>query len=78
MSTTHSLPSSAREAKLVGSQYYHTGVPCVHGHVSKRLTATRGCYECHLGHVNKKKQKKKNKPTGCKFCTGICEQRCVQ
>ena len=48
------LPATAREAKLEGSRYYYTGIPCKHGHVSKRLTSTRACYECHLEHVRRR------------------------
>lgn len=35
----------AKEKKLI---YYYTGVPCINGHISKRLTRISTCYQCEL------------------------------
>ena len=35
----------AKEKKLI---YYYTGIPCINGHISKRLTRIYTCYECEL------------------------------
>lgn len=34
------------EAKLLGYKHYFTGIPCKRGHISKRFTSTRQCFEC--------------------------------
>jgi hypothetical protein len=71
------LPKTAREAKLEGSNYYYTGKPCVNGHVTRRLTSTRACYECHLEHVRNRLKKDAcsicNKKTPCGRGIDICE-----
>lgn len=36
------------DAKSSGSKYYFTGVPCKHGHISKRDVSDRSCYKCKL------------------------------
>ncbi len=42
----------AREqAKLENNKYYFNGKPCVHGHVTKRVTRTGYCYECQSTRV---------------------------
>lgn len=40
------LPRSAAAAFDVGSMYYFNGLPCKHGHVSKRYARTKICFEC--------------------------------
>jgi len=42
------LPSTLTEARELNSQFYYTGKPCKHGHISKRRTYNSGCVECHL------------------------------
>lgn len=34
------------DAKKIGLKMYFTGVPCKHGHISKRLVSNYCCYEC--------------------------------
>lgn len=31
----------------MADKFYFTGKPCKHGHISKRLSSTKTCYECH-------------------------------
>lgn len=38
---------SRKEAKEKGLPHYYTGIPCKHGHVSKRRTSNATCLECH-------------------------------
>lgn len=75
------LPDSARTAKSTDSKYYFTGLPCVQGHISKRLVATRACYECHLEHVRRNNLKKNSytRPV-CNTCDegGVCTQGCTK
>ena len=40
------LPTTPKEAKKIGSEYYYTGKPCKQGHDSKRYTSSRGCVTC--------------------------------
>ena len=40
------LPSTRKEAQLIQSKHFFTGVPCKHGHISKRFTSTKQCCEC--------------------------------
>jgi len=40
------LPKNNRTAKTLGEMYYFTGKPCVHGHLSKRLTSSGNCTVC--------------------------------
>lgn len=40
------LPSSAAEARRVGSMYYFSGKPCTHGHVAVRRTHNHTCQQC--------------------------------
>ena len=37
---------SRSEALEQGLTHYYTGIPCKHGHVSKRYTSTHSCVEC--------------------------------
>lgn len=37
-----------KEAISNGELYYFTGIPCLRGHISKRITSNRACYECAL------------------------------
>lgn len=39
------LPKSRAEAIKVGSTYYFTGKPCIHGHIDRRKVRG-GCYTC--------------------------------
>lgn len=41
-----SLPSTAKEAKEVGSKYYFTRKPCIRGHICKRTTKKSRCVIC--------------------------------
>jgi 5-methylcytosine-specific restriction endonuclease McrA len=38
-------PKNRSEAKALGSKYYFTGIPCVHGHIALRKTKG-ACLEC--------------------------------
>jgi 5-methylcytosine-specific restriction endonuclease McrA len=40
------LPSTRKEAKVLGSTRYFTGVSCKHGHVAKRDTSSGACVAC--------------------------------
>lgn len=40
------LPRSAIEAKLIGSQIYFTGEKCKSGHAAPRYTSSRSCVQC--------------------------------
>lgn len=40
------LPTTAAEARRIGSKFYLTGKPCKHGHVAKRRASTSSCLEC--------------------------------
>lgn len=46
----HSLPKTAKEAKLLGSKHFFTGKPCKGGHVSIRDVHSN-CAECHRLHA---------------------------
>jgi hypothetical protein len=37
---------SRKEAQAAGLRHYFTGVPCVNGHVERRLTVQRHCLGC--------------------------------
>jgi len=39
---------SRKEAKEKNISHYFTGIPCKHGHISKRRTSNGTCFECHL------------------------------
>ena len=65
----------AKEKKLI---YYYTGIPCINGHISKRLTRIYTCYQCErdrykiykrteLGKKTRKTAKKKYKSGSGKF-----------
>lgn len=41
------LPDSAPAARMVGSEYYFTGVPCGRGHVTVRKVVNNICVDCH-------------------------------
>jgi len=36
-------------AKEQNQRFYFTGVPCGHGHLSKRFTSSKGCVQCQRG-----------------------------
>lgn len=40
------LPVNNRSAKELNVPYYFTGKPCIHGHLSKRLTSNGACTTC--------------------------------
>lgn len=44
------LPTSRAEAKALQSVRYHTGKPCIRGHVAERFTSTGQCLECVKEH----------------------------
>ena len=37
---------SYEEAKALGHKHYFSGAPCKRGHLTKRFTSSRQCYEC--------------------------------
>lgn len=43
-------PKNRAEAKALQSVRYHTGKPCLHGHVAERFTSTGQCLECVNAH----------------------------
>ncbi len=45
------------EAKAQGLKYYFTGKPCVHGHLSEKLTSNSCCVECRRSDAFKLHQK---------------------
>lgn len=55
MEEDKNFPKTRRESVNTGSKYYFTGIPCVHGHISKRLAKNWECYDCVL-----ERQKKSN------------------
>ena len=42
----HVFHTTRAAAKAAGESHYFTGVPCLHGHVTRRRTASAGCCEC--------------------------------
>jgi len=52
---------SRKQAKEQTSVFYFTGIPCPHGHVSKRYTTTSNCFDCHTSYYGKPDQKLKQK-----------------
>ncbi len=40
------LPKTRQEALKSGSKFFDTGLPCIHGHLSKRWTTSRSCFIC--------------------------------
>ena len=57
---------SKEEAKEFGLQDYFTGIPCKHGHISKRSVAWGKCVECNNGHS---KAQYESDPEKCKQAT---------
>jgi len=62
------LPSSAKDAELIGSRFFFTGKPCKRGHVTPRYTKASTCVQCQrvlnikredldLSRVNKKAER---------------------
>lgn len=47
------LPKAKKEAQILGVNYYFTGKPCKHGHLSKRHISGY-CYECSLENYKKR------------------------
>lgn len=39
-------PRTRKEALKIGNKFYKTNKPCLHGHISKRYTSSKGCYKC--------------------------------
>lgn len=77
---------SRRQAKQNGYKHYFTGVPCVRGHVSKRLVSTRACIACSrendIGRYQKNPEKEKARsrnrgrlklPKPTRECPSVCE-----
>ncbi|TCV86323.1 hypothetical protein [Sulfurirhabdus autotrophica] len=56
--TEELLPSTRKEAWLIGSKYYYTGKLCKHEHSSKRIAASGACYKCQLqaGRIQSKRR----------------------
>lgn len=46
------LPRSRQEAKRLGAQFYFTGNPCKHGHLSKRYVRNADCWQCAVDRAN--------------------------
>jgi len=40
------LPKTRKDAIASGNAFYFTGVPCKSGHISKRYSLHRSCFEC--------------------------------
>lgn len=40
--------ASRSEAIEAVEEWYYTGKPCKHGHLSKRLTVDGSCYQCRI------------------------------
>lgn len=45
------------ESKIKGLSHYFTGIPCKHGHLSRRNTRTSHCLACLLARANARKNK---------------------
>ena len=45
-----------QRAMTLGARHYFTGVPCIHGHTSLRLTKSRQCLACARGREAKKRR----------------------
>ena len=39
-------PKNRKDAIKMGSKFYQTNEPCIHGHYSKRYTSSKGCFVC--------------------------------
>lgn len=46
------LPKTREQACQEGSKAYFTGLPCKHGHIAKRWTATGNCSTCQRNRTN--------------------------
>lgn len=46
MGNLNNLPTSAEQARQLGSQYYYTDEECKNGHVDKRYTSSGSCFAC--------------------------------
>jgi len=57
-----SLPTTRKEAKEQGLEFYFTGNLCKQGHLSPRITARGECLECRKIGWKKQIEKRKNKP----------------
>jgi len=70
------LPSTRKQAKEIGAQYYFTGKPCIRNHICNRFTSNGWCSECakddtrlaarqrrekNIEEVNKKQKEWRNK-----------------
>lgn len=50
-----------KEAKVLGSLFYFTGLPCPYGHTVMRYTKTSNCVTCHSVYYASDDQKNKQK-----------------
>jgi hypothetical protein len=51
-------PKTRSEARIIGSKYYFTGIPCKHGHIALRK-AKGICVECMRAETKKYREKRK-------------------
>lgn len=56
--------SVRNKASANGEKVYNTGKPCMHGHLSDRLTASGRCVECHNAGRRKESKPRKHEMTG--------------
>lgn len=50
------LPNTRQEARELGARHYFTGIPCVNGHIDKRLVGTGHCAECDRVRAKSKRE----------------------
>lgn len=44
---------SRQEAKEQGLTHYFTGIPCIHGHLSRRRVKDRNCAKCEIAKIER-------------------------
>jgi 5-methylcytosine-specific restriction endonuclease McrA len=56
-----------REARARGDTFYQPDFLCNNGHMTKRLTSSGACYECHKASTSANNKKTRNGPNGDTF-----------
>jgi hypothetical protein len=56
--TLEQLPRTRREAQRLGATQFFTGVPCIHGHTTKRNAASGSCCDCFAIYMREYTRKK--------------------
>lgn len=56
---------SRADAKAAGLKFYYTGIPCKHGHDSKRYSSYAGCFDCAIAYSE---NQRKTNPEAVKQC----------